>query len=110
MDNGIMRFPSEIKKDIEVRLTGYLSRDRTGVRRELLGLFLKIKSLTIPQIYESLRTQFVVSYHSVASMVGIIASKIGILRVIRNADGTNTLYELRDKYIDLVQRIVATPV
>jgi len=105
-----MRFPSEIKKDIEVRLTGYLSRDRTGVRRELLALFLKIKSMTIPQIYESLRTRFVVSYHSVASMVGIIASKIGILRVIRNADGTNTLYELREKYIDLVQRIVANPV
>jgi hypothetical protein len=38
-------------------------------------------------------------------MVGIIASRIGILRAIRNADGVNT-YRLKEKYIDIVVRIV----
>jgi len=38
-------------------------------------------------------------------MVGIIASRIGILRATRNSDGVNN-YELKDKYFDIVVRIV----
>jgi hypothetical protein len=38
-------------------------------------------------------------------MVGIIASRIGILHALRNADGSNT-YELKEKYFDIVVRIV----
>ncbi len=83
-----MRSPGELKKEIESRLKGYLSRDRDGIRHELLNLFVKVKSLTIPpQIYEKLQERFSVSYHSIASMVGIIASRIGILHVRRNAEG-----------------------
>ncbi|MDI6718825.1 MAG: DUF2551 domain-containing protein [Methanomicrobiales archaeon] len=103
-----MKFPSDIRKDIEARLIGYLSRDRTGIRRELLGLFLRIKALTIPQIYNALKNRFSISYHQVASMVGIIASKLGILRLTRNAEGTNTLYELKEQYVDMVRRIVSS--
>jgi hypothetical protein len=103
-----MRSPSELKKEIEARLKGYLSRDRDGIRHELLNLFVRIKSLTIPQIYELLQKQFSISYHSIASMVGIIASRIGILHVKRNADGTNTIYELKDQYLDVVTRILGT--
>jgi len=55
-----------------------------------------------------LQEQFSISYHSVASMVGIIASRIGILHVRRNADGTNTIYELKDQYVDVVANILVT--
>ncbi|MDV2482879.1 DUF2551 domain-containing protein [Methanoculleus sp. Wushi-C6] len=103
-----MRSPSEFKREIEARLKGYLSRDRDGIRHELLKLFVKIKALTIPQIYEKLQAQFSISYHSVASMVGTIASRIGILRVRRNAEGTNTIYELKDQYVDVVAGILGT--
>ncbi len=103
-----MRSPAEIKKEIEARLRGYLSRDRDGIRHELLNLFVKIKSLTIPQIYAKLQKRFSITYHSVASMVGIIASRIGILHVKRNADGTNTIYELKDQYVDVVTRTLGT--
>ena len=103
-----MRSPGELKKEIESRLKGYLSRDRDGIRHELLNLFVKVKSLTIPQIYEKLQERFSVSYHSIASMVGIIASRIGILHVRRNAEGTNSIYELKDQYVDVVARILGT--
>ncbi|WP_292517619.1 DUF2551 domain-containing protein [Methanoculleus sp.] len=103
-----MRSPYELKKEIETRLKGYLSRDRDGIRHELLNLFIKVKSLTIPQIYGRLQEQFSISYHSVASMVGIIASRIGILHVRRNAEGTNTIYELKDQYVDVVAKILGT--
>jgi hypothetical protein len=52
--------------------------------------------------------QFAITYHSIASMVGIIASRIGILHVRRNAEGTNSVYELKEQYVDLVAKILGT--
>ena len=80
-----MRSPSEIKRMVEGRLKSYLSRDRTGIRREVLRLFLSIKSVTITELVAELQKQFSVTFHAIASMVGIIASRIGILRATRNA-------------------------
>ena len=102
-----MRSPSEIKRIIEGRLKSYLSRDSTGIRREVLMLFLKIRSITIADLVTELQKQFSVTFHAIASMVGIITSRIGILRATRNAEGMNT-YELKEKYVDLVVRIVGT--
>jgi len=49
-----MRSPQEIKSVVEARLKKYISRDRTGIRRAMLKLFLRLKSLTIAQIFEEL--------------------------------------------------------
>jgi hypothetical protein len=100
-----MRSPSEIKRVIEGRLRSYLSRDRTGIRREVLILFVKTQSITIAEIVAELQKRFTVTFHAIASMVGIIASRIGILRATRNTDGVNS-YELKEKYVDTVISIV----
>ncbi len=100
-----MRSPSEIRRVIEGRLRSYLSRDRTGIRREVLRLFLKTRSITIAEIVAELQKHFSVTFHAIASMVGIIASRIGILRATRNASGVNS-YELKEKYVDIVTGIV----
>jgi hypothetical protein len=101
-----MRSPQEIRTIIEKRLKNYLSRDRTGIRRALLNLFLRMKSLTIAQIFAILNRQFAISYHSVAAMVGIIASKIGILHVTKDKKGACSVYSLKVQYIETVERIV----
>jgi hypothetical protein len=100
-----MRSHPEIKRVIEGRLKSYLSRDRTGIRREVLRLFVRAKSITVAELVFELQKQFTVTFHAIASMVGIIASRIGILHASRNADGVNT-YELKEKYVDIVFRIV----
>jgi hypothetical protein len=100
-----MRSPSEIKRVIEGRLRSYLSRDRTGIRREVLILFVKTRSITIAEIVAELQKRFTVTFHAIASMVGIIASRIGILRATRNTDGVNS-YELKEKYVDIVTGII----
>jgi hypothetical protein len=100
-----MRSPTEIKRVIENRLRTYLSRDKTGIRREVLRLFVKTKSITIAELVAELQKQFTVTFHAIASMVGIIASRIGILRANRNTDGLNR-YELKEKYVDIVVGIV----
>jgi len=102
-----MRSPSEIRRVIEARLRSYLSRDRTGIRREVLRLFVKKKSITIAELVTELQKRFTVTYHAIASMVGIIASRIGILRAMRTAEGVNS-YELKEKYVDIVTGIVRT--
>ena len=106
-DTTRMRSPSEIRRVIEARLRSYLSRDRTGIRREVLRLFVKKKSITIAELVTELQKRFTVTYHAIASMVGIIASRIGILRAMRTAEGVNS-YELKEKYVDIVTGIVRT--
>ncbi len=102
-----MRTPADLKNEIESRLKNYLSRDKTGIRHELLRLFLEIKSLRVADIYEDLKERYTISYHSVASMVGIIASKIGILHVRKDKDNVNTQYELKEQYRDIVIKLVS---
>jgi len=100
-----MRSPSEIKRVIEGRLRSYLSRDRTGIRREVLRLFVQTQSITIAELVAELQKQYVVTFHAIASMVGIIASRLGILHATRNADGVSH-YEIKEKYLDVVVRII----
>jgi len=100
-----MRSQFEIERMIEGRLSSYLSRDKTGIRREVLRILLRIRQTTIADILADLRKRFAVSFHKIASMVGIIASRIGILKVSRNAGGITT-YELREKYTSMVERLV----
>jgi predicted transcriptional regulator len=102
-----MRSPHEIRTVIEARLRNYLSRDRTGIRRALLKLFLRLKCLTVEEIHEELTRKFSISYHSVAAMVGIIASKIGILHVKREREATCSIYSLKEQYAAMVARIVS---
>ncbi|ABS56311.1 conserved hypothetical protein [Methanoregula boonei 6A8] len=99
-----MRSQFEIERIIEGRLKSYLHRDKTGIRREVLRLFLRFRQTTIADILEDLKGQFSVSFHTIASMVGIIASRIGILKVSRNSGGVTT-YELREKYAAMVVRL-----
>ncbi|MGA2161199.1 MAG: DUF2551 domain-containing protein [Methanoregula sp.] len=100
-----MRSQFEIEQVIESRLRSYLSRDKTGIRREVLRFLLRIRQTTIADILAGLKEQFSVSFHTIASMVGIIASRIGILKVSRSAGGVTT-YELKEKYTSMVVRLV----
>jgi len=95
-----------LRREVRRRLKGYLLRDRTGIRREVLNLFLKLRSLTIPRIYEFLSQRFTVSYHALASMVGIIASRIGILHVRKQQASPYAVYELREEYVDVVTQLL----
>jgi hypothetical protein len=102
-----MRSPHEITEVIEVRLRKYVSRDTTGVRRALLQIFLRLKCLTIAEIFAIIARKFSISYHSVAAMVGLIASKIGILHVTKNREGSCSVYSLKEQYAEMVARIVS---
>jgi len=96
--------PGEIRR----RLKAYLLRDRTGLRREILRLILRFRIVTIPQIFGAVRERFSVSYHALASMIGILASRIGILTMKKTAESSFATYELRDRYVGMLTQILAT--
>ena len=100
-----MRTPADVASVIENRLRRYLARDRTGIRRALLDLFTRIGTFTVPQIFKIISARFSISYHSVAAMVGIIASRIGILHV--NRDGEGCIYQIKEQYSGMVLRILS---
>ncbi|MDV0443262.1 DUF2551 domain-containing protein [Methanorbis rubei] len=101
---------SDLRKEIETRLRKYLARDKSGIRKELLSLFIRARSLTVAQIHETLAERFSVSYHSIASMVGTIAAKLGILSTRRGPDGTVGVYEVKEQYVDVIEQAIATAV
>jgi len=90
---------------VERRLRAYLSRDRTGIRREVLRLFVNTRSLSIAELVVQLKTRFTVTFQAIASMVGIIASRIGILCATRISGGLHN-YRLKEKYVGIVVGIV----
>lgn len=101
-----MRSASDLKHEIERRLKGYLKRDKSGIRHELLNIFIQSRSVTIPEAFEQLKTKFSITMQSVASMIGTVASRIGILSVQKKNDNSTSVYTLRDKYTDMVSTLI----
>ncbi|MCS7143657.1 MAG: DUF2551 domain-containing protein [Archaeoglobaceae archaeon] len=90
--------------DIEGRVKKYLKNDKSGVRRELLLLFLDGKRHTSDEVYEILKNKgFIVNKKSVSAMLGIVSSKLGIVKIEL---GEKKKYYIKNEYVELVERIV----
>ena len=89
------------------RLTKFILKDKTGIRKSLLWLFLQMKSCTTVEIYDYLIKQgFNVNYRAVSSMVGQMHSRLGILRFCWARE--HNVYSLKEDYLDIV-KMVLTP-
>ena len=77
---------ASIRSKIKDRLEKFIELDVNGLRSYVLSLFLNLKKST-----------------AVASMVGYIHSKLGILRSHKESYKTPTVYSLKEEYADLLQ-------
>jgi hypothetical protein len=92
---------------VKIRLIKFLLKDKLGIRKYLLKLFLQAKSCTTGEVYDYLIKQgFNVNYRGVSAMVGQMHSRLGILRVY-SANKRN-VYTLKENYLDIV-KMVLTP-
>lgn len=98
-----------IRAKVKSRLEKFLEVDSNGYRRAILCIFIKVKKTTIDELHEMLSSRYNVSRNTVASMVGYIHSKLGILRAHKESYKTPMVYLLREEYIDLIMKIVASP-
>ena len=87
---------------IKERLTKYLMRDETGIRKSLLKLFLDEKPYTTQNVFDLLKIQgFDVNYRGISAMVGLMNTRLGILRI--DVTGDHNVYSLKDEYKNSVK-------
>lgn len=95
-----------IRAKIKSRVEKFLEVDSSGYRRAILCIFMKVKKATIDELHEMLSRKYSVSRNTVASMVGYIHSKLGILRAHKESYKTPMVYALREEYADLLLKVV----
>lgn len=91
-----------LKQSILSRLEQFVAADTTGYRKKFLGLFIKVKEFTVDQIHDLLSQEYEVTRNEVASMIGYIQSKVGILKSRKASYKTPTVYTVKDEYISFI--------
>jgi arginine repressor len=87
---------------IKIRLTKYLTRDETGIRRSVLKFFLTSKPYTTQEVFDHLTNEgFDVNYRGVSAMVGLMNTRLGILRI--DVKGDHNVYSLKIEYKNTVK-------
>ena len=72
-------------------------RDETGIRKSVLKLFLTNKPYTTQDVFANLKKEgFDVNYRGVSAMVGLMNTRLGILRI--DVKGDHNVYSLKDEY------------
>jgi predicted transcriptional regulator len=94
---------SSIKSKIKRRLEKFIELDVNGLRRNILSIFLKAKRITVDDLHSALTKKYDVSRSAVASMVGYIHSKLGILRAHKESYKTPLVYSLKEEYVELIK-------
>lgn len=91
-------------REVAERLKAYLAKDRTGLRRELLLIFLQGGKYNSSEIHDLLKSKgYDVNQKGVSAMIGIIGSRLGI---IKSEGGDKRKYYLKKEYVGLVREIV----
>jgi len=92
-----------IKSKIKRRLQTFIELDVNGLRTHILSVFLQVQKTTIDELHQNITSKFEISRSAVASMVGYIYSKLGILRSYKESYKTPIVYSLKEEYADLLR-------
>ncbi|CAG1005289.1 hypothetical protein METP3_03703 [Methanosarcinales archaeon] len=92
-----------LKVRIKRRLEVYLELDIDGVRKFIIDILLRLKRLTVDQLFKELNKRFKISFSAVASTMGYIHSKLGILHAYKESYKTPIVYSLKEEYVDIVE-------
>ena len=93
-----------MNKEIEERVRKYLERDKDGIRKELLKVFLEGKKFTTDEIHKRLVERgFNINVKGVSAMVGLISARLGILKTEL---GEKNRYHLKEEYAEIVRKIL----
>ena len=95
-----------LKEKIKERLEKYLELDTNGIRLYILTILLEMKKATVDTIHTKISKKYEVSHNVIASMVGYIYSKLGILRGYKESYKTPMVYSLKEEYIELVESVL----
>jgi hypothetical protein len=92
-----------LKVRIKRRLEIYLELDIDGIRKFIIDILLRLKKVTVDQLFNELNKRFKISFSAVASTLGYIHSKLGILHAYKESYKTPIVYSLKEEYVDIVE-------
>jgi len=96
---------NEINNQAKERLIKYLRRDETNLRKTVLKLFLIGETYTTNDIYNNLIEQgFDVNYRGVSAMVGLMNTRLGILRI--DVTREHNHYSLKEDFSEIVKSVL----
>ncbi len=98
------------RQRIKERLERYIELDVDGIRSQVLNILLSLKTFTVDKLHQTISTKCKLSYTAVASMVGYINSRLGILKAHKFSYKTRTVYSLKEEYVDIIQSALLNPV
>lgn len=96
--------------EIMSRLVRFLDLDADGLRRFVLQSIVEAREFTVASLHEIVSRRFNVSKKVVASMIGYICSRLGILHVNKMSYRSPKTYLLRDEYADIARRALFGPI
>lgn len=94
------------RSEILSRMVRFLNLDSDGLRRFVLESMVEAREFTVASLHESVKGRFNVSKKVVASMIGYICSRLGILHVTKRSYRAPTTYVLRDEYADMARAVL----
>jgi len=96
---------TEFDERIRKRVKKYLMRDDTGIRKTVLKLFLEDTTFTTEAVYKYLVSKnFDVNYRGVSAMVGLMNTRLGILRI--DVRGDHNSYSLKEEHRAVVRGVL----
>ena len=96
-----------LKVRIKRRLEIYLELDIDGIRKFIIDILLRLKKVTVDQLFNELNKKFKISFSAVASTLGYIHSKLGILHAYKESYKTPMVYSLKEEYVDIVENALS---
>ncbi len=96
-----------LKVKIKRRLEIYLELDIDGIRKFIIDILLRLKKVTVDQLFNELNKKFKISFSAVASTLGYIHSKLGILHAYKESYKTPIVYSLKEEYVDIVENALS---
>jgi hypothetical protein len=97
------------QSEIMGRLVRFLDIDSDGLRRFVLQSIVETREFTVASLHEIVSLRFCVSKKVVASMIGYICSRLGILHVIKRSYRSPKTYVLRDEYAEIARWVLFGP-
>ena len=96
---------NQTNNQVKERLIKYLRKDETNLRKTVLKMFLVGETYTTNDIYNNLVQQgFDLNYRGVSAMVGLMNTRLGILRV--DVTREHNHYSLKDDFKVVVQTVL----
>lgn len=95
------------RSEVSSRLTRFVDMDNHGLRKCILLTIVETRRFTVNSLHETVSRKFEVSKKVVASMIGYICSRLGILRVNKASYRSPKTYMLRDEYADIARSVLS---